>query len=321
MKKSILHFSLLIIGILFLFSCNKSDLGIKSGVQSENLTGTIGEQLSLTKEALTAKKLPLKIIGYKTSSIIENDHDAIAIKQQLVNSNAIVPQFDGENISSFSLSTVAQRMTAYSSSKDEQENVVKNIGDIAFPMIKTGQKVLDITWESNGRQFNSTCVYGDEGVVYDNVLSNICFVEKENPLMSETPAILNERISDVREGARSLAQYSFTSTVLNYTITWVWGGTRGKIIIKHYIIWNGSNYIIDHGGTTDAWMSAGSASGRWANNALVRNSRSKMAWGYGWATPTASFNISFNSSNLTFSTGTSGVGSKGSGSGVHTIYI
>lgn len=261
------------------------------------------------------------MVGYRTTSVLENEQQITAVKQQLVSNTAIVPQFDGENATSFSLSTVAERIATYSASKDEQENVVKNISEVAFPMIRVGQKIMQINWQSNGRQFTSTCIYGDEGVVYDNILSNICFVEPENPLLNEVPVSNPEKGNITGSAQGALAQYSFTSTVLNYTITWVWGGTRGKIIIKHYIIWNGVNYIIDHGGTTDAWMSAGSASARWANNTLSRYSLSKMAWGYGWATPTASFNISFNSSNLTFSTGTSGVGSKGSGSGVHTIYL
>ena len=238
----------------------------------------------------------------------------------MISPENFVPDFDGANLSTFSVATISDRMAANQRNSIANQDVVKNIQDIVFPELKTGQKVLDILWQANGKQFTTKCVYDENGIVYDNMLSNITLTEISANSPDELKASLDAN-SQSSTNAKVARQYSFTSTVVNYTITWLWGSTRGRIVIKHYIIWNGSNYIYDHGGSSDAWMSVGSASGRWANNYLSRSSRSKMAWGYGWATPTASFSIKLDYKSLSFSTSVSGVGSKGSGSGVHTIYL
>lgn len=306
---------------IFIFSCKKSaDLVSPDAAKMQDLNGEIATQLKSSEENLTAQKIDASIISYKVESELKNDDEVESLKQQLLSTGNVVPQFDGFNAATFSVNTIRERMASYAKDPAGQQNVVENLREIVLPSIKKGQKVLDILWQVKGKQFHSKCVYDDNGVVYDNMLSNIAFTET-----AATPAddlkLSSKLASDATAGTSERTQYSFTSTVRNITIKWLWGSTRGKVIIKHYIIWNGVNYIYDHGGSTDAWMSVGSAKARWANNYLNRRSRSKMAWGYGWATPTASFSIKFNSTNITFSASTSGVGSKGAGDGIHTIYL
>ena len=281
-------------------------------------TGEVAAQLKLSKDNLRTEKIDASIISYEFGSELKDDNQVRALQEKLIADDNFVPQFDGSHASSFKLSTIKERMLQYGKDPDNQQNVVQNIQQLVFPLIQKGQKVLTILWKANGKQFSSTCVYNDKGVVYDNMLSNIALTET-------TPAPADDlkasSVSPKTKTSQRATQYSFTATARNVTIKWLWGATRGKVVIKHYIIWNGYNYIYDHGGTVDAWMSVGSARGRWANNYLSRRSRSKMAWGYGWATPTASFSVKFNSKSITFSASTSGVGSRGAGDGIHTIYL
>ncbi|WP_018615337.1 hypothetical protein [Segetibacter koreensis] len=304
--------------LCMIFSCNKSsDVNAPSSVNSVPLRGKLAVQLQLAKENLQIQKIDASIISYNLESELKDDNQVSALRQKLVAEENFVPEFDGSNAASFNVSTIKERMLKYRKDPNEEQNIVQNLQQQVFPILKVGQKVLTILWNANGKQFKSLCVYNDEGIVYDNMLSNIV-------LAKATAAIDEVKLSSASlktNTAQRPKQYSFTSTVRDVTIKWLWGGTRGKVVIKHYIIWNGSNYIYDHGGSVDAWMSVGAAMGRWANNYLNRRSRSKMAWGYGWATPTASFSIKFNSKSITFSATTSGVGSKGSGDGIHTIYL
>lgn len=278
--------------------------------------GDLVEQLELSSKNLAAKGLPLRIVSYTPAASLETEDAMRSIEEQILDDSAMVPQYNGMEASSFRLSTIHERMQAFHAGDDEQ-NVVANIKSMAFPSIKMGQKVLDITWESQGQQFHTKCVYDENGIVYDNMLSNIAFVVTEEPASEAPRAPAEEEMID----ATALANQSWSTRFLNYTITWVWGGTRGKIEMDHYVIsCDGWYSFCDDGGAVNAWMSVGSASGRTGRNALWYPRISKLAWGYGWATPTASFSIAWNSGSLTFSVSTSGVGSAGKGSGIHTIY-
>ncbi len=274
------------------------------------------EQLELSQQALSARGLPLRIVDYAPAAPLDSEdavHDAQA---RIFDGSALVPSFDGVDASTLALATIDERMSAFRAGVDQQD-VVANLQAMALPLIAVGQHAMDVTWESGGRQFQTKLVYDKDGVVYDNLLSNLVFVEDSSPA-DET---LGPPTAESAGDASAFANQSFSTRFLNYTIKWVWGGTRGKIELVHYVI-SCDNWVsfCDQGGSANAWMSLGSAAGRTARNALRKPRISKRAWGYGWATPTASFNISWNSSTLTFSASTSGVGSAGKGAGVHTIY-
>lgn len=320
MKKKITKSLICVICVFsFLFSCQKSVDVQKVQPEITPLPSSVEKQIIDAKKNLALLNIPASIVSYGAESEIKEDNQLSALKQTLVGNDNIVPEFDGVHGSSFRIAKIQDRMNAFRQNPDEEQNIVQNIQDIVFPEIKKGQKVMDILWHVSGQEFHSKCIYADTGIVYDNMLSNIAMVEMAEPSAKDVKLTSSMSREDAQKNMAK--QYSFTSTVLDYTIKWLWGSTRGKIVITHYIIWNGSNYIYDDGGTEDAWMSIGSASGRWARNYLNHHSRSKMAWAYGWATPTASFSIKLSAKYLTFSTSTSGVGSRGSGSGVHTIYL
>lgn len=315
-RKLLRHHGILVVTLLTLFSCKK-DIGLQEQ-NRQDLPTVVENQIAQAKRNLGLLGLPATLVSYRFESSIANEADLQNLKQSLVANETPVPSFNGLESSSFAVSTIRERMTLFRAHPEREQNVLRNMEEMVFPQLKAEQKVMSLHWRVDGRDFRSRCIYDESGIVYDHMLSNIVVFKQEEAAKEEDRLFSPD--SYISGELAKTGQKSFSSTVRDYTIGWIWGGTRGKIIIKHYIIYK-PGYIVDHGGSTNAWMTAGSASAKWKNNFLQRNSRSKMAWAFGWATPTAKFSISFNAKSLTFSTSTSGVGSKGSGSGVHTIYL
>lgn len=279
--------------------------------------GPVAAQLARARDALAASGLSIRLVDYQPATSLDTE-DAVGLaRAQLVDDTAMVPRYDGVNPASLTLSTIHERMQAFHAGQDPQ-NVVANLQAMVFPRIQVGQKALDVTWESQGHQFQSTLVYDDNGVVYDHLLSNIAVVQANPVAQTAPPARLAAAKAD---GVVALANQSFSQRFVDLTITWLWGSTRGQIQLDHYVI-SCDNWVsfCDDGGQSNAWMSLGSAEGDTQRNALVPPRISKLAWAYGWATPTASFSISFNADSLTFSASTSGLGSAGKGSGIDTIF-
>ena len=282
-----------------------------------DVEGPVLDQLARAKDTLALKGLPLQIIGYTSADSLDTEDAVRLVKADILDPNALVPQYDGMNAASLRLQSIHDRMQAFQEGANSQ-NVIENITSIMFPNIRVGQKVLDVRWEEQGREFTTKLVYDQNGMVYDNLLSNLAVVEVSE-VVPESPPSNAARAK--AEGALALANQQWSTRFQNITITWVTGGTRGKIELDHYVI-SCDNWVsfCDDGGVANAWMQAGSADAQTARNALVYPRISKLAWGYGWATPTASFSISFNYKNLTFSVSVSGIGSTGKGSGIHTIF-
>jgi hypothetical protein len=292
------------------------------GVDAPDAFGTyeanVVAQLDAANAALATRGLSLQLVGYTAAAPLDSDAAVRGAKSEIVDTSALVPQFDGVHPASLRLNTIEERMLAFRDGADVQD-VVENIESVAFPHIQTGQRALDVSWVSEGRTFQTKLVYDENGVVYDNMLSNLAFVEVGEVAEDKPPAARTATPST--GGFTAFANQSFSTRFVNLRIQWVWGGTRGEVQLDHYVIsCDGWVSFCDDGGQSNAWMSLGSAEGRTRRNALRKPRISKLAWAYGWATPTASFSITWNSGTLSFSASTSGVGSAGKGAGIHTIF-
>jgi len=279
----------------------------------KDLPTKLVEQLDLSKKALADKSLPIQLVSYAPAAALDTEDAVRAVQTELVAEHVMVPQFNGVDASSFSLSSIGERKQAQAAGR-ETEDVAANIRTMAFPAIKKGQKTLDVMWESKGRKFQSKLVYDDSGIVYDNMLSNLAFMDigKET---SEKPTAPKE--TDTVEARRNA---SFSVRAFDGTIKWVWGATRGKITIDHYVITCDSwRTFCNDGGKVEHWMSLGKTDAQ-QRRTYLKGHLSKMAWGYAWATPTASISVKFDKQNLKFDVGVSGLGSGGKGAGEHTIY-
>jgi hypothetical protein len=172
-----------------------------------------------------------------------------SVKAQILDDRAMVPQYDGVEAFSFRLTTIHEQMQAFQAGNDGQ-NVVSNIQSMVFPIIKMGQKALDVTWEGQGREFQIKLIYDENGIVYDNLLSNLAFIEVE-ALPSETPPRPPARAKAASATARP--NQSWSTRFLDLTIKWAWGSTRGKIQMDHYVITcDGWRSFCDDGGAVNA---------------------------------------------------------------------
>jgi hypothetical protein len=284
---------------VFLSGCGSAALPTSSApeVSTAPADTLVAWQIEAAKVAMASKNLPLTLVSYESDAPLTSDDDVTALEGSIADGRSTVVQFDGQHSDSLALHTVA-----------ELAHVRPNLEQMVFPLLKAGQKTLDLTWaRSDGSRFHTKCVYDENGVVYDNVLSNLAFVE------AAAPGGLKRKIEP-----QSVA---FTANALDYTISWIWGGTRGKITVDHTIIWNGSNQIYTQNGSANAWMTLGSADAQTHNTDFNPWSYAVIAYGYAWATPTASFKISYDAGKAKFDVSLSGVGSKGGGDDHHTIYI
>jgi hypothetical protein len=286
---------------------------------AKRLPVNVVEQLELSRQTLATKGLPIRLVSYSAAHPLDTEDAVRSVKAQILDDRAMVPQYDGVEAFSFRLTTIHEQMQAFQADQagNDGQNVVSNIQSMVFPIIKVGQKALDVTWEGQGREFQTKLIYDDNGIVYDNLLSNLAFIEVE-ALPSETPPRPPARAKAASATARP--NQSWSTRFLDLTIKWAWGSTRGKIQMDHYVITcDGWRSFCDDGGAVNAWMSIGRAAGNTRRNALRKPRISKLAWGYGWATPTTSFSIKWNARSATFSVSISGVGSAGKGSGIHSI--
>lgn len=309
MKTQHLKISLLVACVpLFLWSCKKDQQNSPEQQPQSNVNQTrIREQLDSTITFWNGQALvDIKLTGYRFIDETINPELLRTTKEQLLNENNLIPYFDGTDKSSFSLRTINERNQELATARQAgDENAVDlriRLGAALDTLVQLGQGLVELTWTSQGKQFTTTALYNAQGLVYDNVLANM-FILKE----------------DDAESLDNSARTAYTTTFKNVTIKWVWGGTRGKVIIKHTILVDNGK-IVAHSGSTDAWMSVGSAAAKWARYKRT-NTYSQISWGYGWATPTGSFSIKAVKDPIEFSVSLSGVGSKGRGSGIHLYYL
>jgi hypothetical protein len=292
---------------LLLFGCKKDHQATQEQQPLQHVDqARVREQLDSTITFWNAKAVvDIKLTSYRFIEETINPELLRSTKEQLLDENNLIPSFDGVDKSSFSLRTIHERNQEMASARKAGDEDVADLriklGSALDSLVHTGQGLVELTWTSEGKQFTTTAVYNEQGLVYDNVLANMFLLEDNS----------DSQDADARK--------AYTTTFKNVTLKWIWGGTRGKIIITHTILVD-NNKIVSHSGTAEAWMSAGSAAAKWHTYKLT-NTYSQISWGYGWATPTASFSIKASKAPVKFSVSLGGVGSKGRGTGIHLYYL
>ncbi|WP_143306159.1 hypothetical protein [Chitinophaga vietnamensis] len=319
MKKKTYWLVTLNIALSLLFTaCNKKDL--TPPLHPDTSTQRIKEQLDSVVSVWNPRAtVDLKLKGYTLQGTDITSGNIADIKRQLSNGNNIVPYFDGQNVSSFKLNTLHQSIALQRAAEPAALNKLDQDADSRFSrtinsIVLPGQHIATLQWEAQGQTFTSLCIYDDKGLVYDHVLANMFLAsDSTKPEGDELT-----RLSDQQGRAQSLQSY--TAQVVDVTIKWIWGSTRGKVRVYHSILVDWSNRsIVSNWGSSDNYMSIGSADSRQSDYGNHRT-YALLSWAYGWATPTASFSFSHDGSNK-WSVSLSGVGSKGSGQGIHNYYL
>lgn len=302
------------------------------GQSLDSQSAVLINQLQASQKNLSSRNLPIKIVSYTHGphTSLQSKDQIAKLQNQLVSEQEIVPQYDGLDPSSFTLNTIQKRMELNRTDSLRNQNVVSNIQSEVFPLIKTGQRTVDITWESQGKQFHTTCIYDDKGIVYDNILSNIALVQV-NKSAIQAKAVIPKDTSTSQSLGKDVQQkktrtYSFTYQPMNYELDWPWGKERGRITVDHTIVWNGYNRAYNQNGDPNAYMTLGTAEARVKPTILDNKHRyAKLAYGYAWATPSAKASISFSFDPKkggiggSFNVSVSSLGSSGKGDNHSTI--
>lgn len=289
-------------------------------------TDMVVNQLKQAQTNLDAQAIPLQLVSYTFGAGLESAAEVNAMGQRLVADQVVVPQYDGTHPDSFSVNTVQERMNAFQTDQLKNQDVVSNIRSMVLPLLKVGQRTVRLTWQSEGKTFQTTGVYDGNGLVYDSMLSNIVLVQDDTPVQVQTSSAAQTGASSAAVGvnAQPMSNRAQTARALTVTLKWVWGGERGKITVDHTVIINGSRYV-DQSGSAHYYMEVGSADAKTRNTVLKATQLAKLAYGYAWATPTASFSISFDAKKGdvggSFAVSLKGVGSKGGGDAHHTFYF
>jgi hypothetical protein len=164
-----------------------------------------------------------------------------------------------------------QEETISQAELNEWQNLVSSL-------IGVGMHLVRIYWQANGEEFSTLCVATAEDIVYDNILSNMVIVEGQEQKLR----------------------------CLDYTIYWLWGGERGKIIAEVTASCDG---VINCGRHCSASMTLGEA--RINCQTRTQGNCCVLEYSFAWATPLVQ--ISVDSDGFTLRT--SGLGSSGEGNG------
>ncbi|MCB2379008.1 hypothetical protein LGH70_15510 [Hymenobacter sp. BT635] len=283
--------------------------GLDPVVQAGNLR-IQGQLDSTIAFANTNPALNLKLVSYSFRNRLTSAQEVDAAKARIMDAGSVIPVYGdlqkagkGTQTPSFELVSLQESARQAGSSAS---NAQAGISDYLSKTVQPGLGQVELIWERDGQQFTSLCLYNEKGLVYDNILANLFTIKDE---MGTVKASEQAKVTTS----------AFTATAVNFDINWVWGSQRGHITVKHTILY-ASGRITTNSGTASAWMSAGSAQAR-QQRYVLRATYAQLTWAYGWATPTANFSFSYSGSPVKIDASVSGVGSKGQGEGIHTIYL
>ena len=146
-------------------------------------------------------------------------------------------------------------------------------------LIQQGMHIITINWTKGANTFTTTCIADNTTIVYDNMLSN---------------AVLVSNVSK--------------KNCLNYTIEWLWGTERGKILADlNCVCMEGHPISCPY--TCSAYMTIGDAQINCTTTMDELCCYLNYSWA--WGTPLVSISVEVDG----FSLKTSGIGSSGNGSG------
>lgn len=306
---------------LFFTSCKKDKVNPAIETPAGEISKIAKMQLdsAFANWSKTFNQADVKPVSYAYKGQLINDAGRQEIIKQIISGNSYVSQYNGiekQSLQVKQLSAVKdEKVTTGMGDDATTQTVASSLNSALDTLVKVGQAYAEIHWKGNGKEFTSICVFNAQGIVYDNMLSNIILVEDNS-----TGANLSDQPEAKETMAAAGASATRTYTVVNLTIKGLWPLThRGWIKVTHAIHYKDGK-IFANSCTANGSMTLGSADAK-AQNFKRTNGYSQITWAYGWATPTASFKIGFNKGSGKFEASVSGIGSKGSGAGVDTRYL
>ncbi len=284
--------------------------------QNENLTWE--QQLELIrqrgKEVMTRSrfihKSQLQLNEYKSLGKIDNTLDLHQVQSTITSNNSYIPYYDIEK-------KEIQLLNWDDLEKVRQyDNIVyskQKLSEFIHNNIQIGMEKIQLTWECGSKICKTICIVSDQGIVYDNVISNIICISEE-ALTTITPT--NNNIIKTRgETSGSGWQWRHYETC-----SWLWGSERGSVELTH-TIYGGKNYLRDSNCHADGYMSIGKCGAEIVRNSITRGEggRSICAYGYYMATPTTDISMSLSGGRYSITISSSGISSPITGTGISEL--
>ncbi len=297
------HISVILFMMLSISSCNQANelLSTKSVVDQKKQSFNNEDLSRITKNQLDQSiqnwnqyfGAQVRAIDYNVTGMINSEDEMTRLKNEIISLDAWIPSgplYKPEQVTAIMFREYADQIKA-----------IESVSNLLDTTLAVGQQVVQINWRKGATQFSSICIVGEEGIVYDNMLTNVAIMEEPD----EEPEFVEYKDSNAKI---SLTAYGWVMTV--YHAKWLWGQTRGKGKVTVYAYCNGSSISTAHNTyNTSAYFSVGSCL---LKARTIQNSPChKVQHTWGWATPTGS--VSFDSNKFKVNVG--GVGSKGNGGG------
>ena len=281
----------------------------------------IGEQISQANTELAAHEVPLKIVSYEEVKGLVDDGEVERFRTGALDGAALVPSYEGMDMSQLRLSTIDDRVRQFRAQPAPAGLDVRSaIAEQALPEVALGQRVLEITWDSAERgEFKTRCAFDADGLRYDSIMTNFAFLELSDSPDAATPEASHVAGLSTQSEAAAASRTPRTTTFLDGKMKWIFGKLRGEAWVTHGVLIDSKKGIIDQNGGGGDHMSVGSSAHKY-HAIYLHKDAAKMAGAVALATPTVSFTITYDAKALKFNIGTSGLGSRVTGTQEHTWY-
>ena len=265
----------------------------------------------------------IKLLGYKAVTAINSKRKRHTAKFEILQEDSYVPVYT-EEVNKIFLTPIRDIPIKY-----KTQFTFENLKYYLSNKIDNSDlKKIVLNWQYKGSKFSSICLVSDrEGIVYDNIITNIIIVETK-PEVIFTPVRLKK--STIRLKSANIEEdtpipdgpISYSRTY-SKTAYWLWGYERGRVTISIEVrgqVINGIKHINSHSENASSYITLGKGESVVTLNSFVKGSSGQcdIAWAWYLATPLVTIDISFLAGSYTVDVGF-GFGSRLYGSGRENV--
>lgn len=308
MKRKPLTLSLWATLLLFSASCKKDNE--EKAAPPLQSTGTVWEaQLSkiLTVGNESLKGSSLKMTGYRQNGILASRQIIKTLKSDLLSDDKLLPDYSPVDLKDLQLIRIADVKNNLSLKKHRVLNYdLPGTAKFLDTTLKIGQKMIEITWENDGKPFTTQAVVDDQsGIIYDNLISNIMIIKEKHTGQSfEAPVGANFITAECLDMPFPDPDIIPRNKAVghSWTANWLWGSQRGEASVNHSV----EGYTDRRMGFTKqvltcssvdaySYMTLGSGDAQIVNHTTNygQNGSSYVHWGLYLAAPTVSISMSY----------------------------
>ncbi|MBC9796361.1 hypothetical protein [Sinomicrobium weinanense] len=272
-------------------------------LSTQDLPEKVKEQLELTRENL-AKYLPddLQIENVQVLGSVTTEKGMELSHRAVTNKGGVIAY---GNITDPASVHIGFMQSIYSGK--ELSDTQSRISEAASQEIKTGDKVMEITWKNGTETYRTQCFYRNDGIVWDNILSGLVMIDTEGQTETSEETVSSK---DNNTQARTYSKY-YKSW---WTAKWLWGSERGQMGYKITIYYS-SGRVSNTDVSDWGYISLGKAK---SYSRVVKNygSYGKCQYALGMCTPFGSLSFSYSGFKVSFS----GIGSNVVANGYKSLY-